>query len=305
MEKNQVSPTALLTTYCRGYHSINDTQKVFDDYLAYCFLTKEEREAFDHQIVAALPFVNPELAASSPQRADALEWMAKSFMPTSLFVSRARYAEDNLEKAVSEGVKQYVLLGAGMDTFAFRRTDLVEQIRVFEIDHPATQAFKRRRLEELGWNYPEHLHFVSVDFTHDSLAEALKRPSYDSYAATFFSWLGVVHYLPRDTVFKTLQAITGNSPAGSMVIFDYYDTDAFIAGKVAERVQKGIEISRHMGEPPITGIDESTLAADLAGLGLRLEEDLGPTDLQERYFKGRTDGFYAYEHAHIVKAVVE
>ncbi|MHB1043431.1 MAG: class I SAM-dependent methyltransferase [Eubacteriales bacterium] len=85
-----------------------------------------------------------------------------------------------------------MILGAGMDTFAFRRPELVKQLQVFEVDHPATQVFKRRRLTELGWEHPAQLHFIPVDFTQESLAPALTRSSYDPQAPSFFSWLGAV-----------------------------------------------------------------------------------------------------------------
>jgi methyltransferase (TIGR00027 family) len=89
------------------------------------------------------------------------------FLPgTSTIVSRARYTEDTLVEAIRHGVKQYVILGAGMDAFAFRRSDLMEQLRVFEVDHPTTQEYKLRRFAELGWKYTENLHFIPIDFTN-------------------------------------------------------------------------------------------------------------------------------------------
>lgn len=129
--------------------------------------------------------------------------------------------------------------------------------------------------------------------------------SNDSAKLTFFSWLGVVHYLPRDTVFTTLRTIAGVCPAGSIIVFDYYDTDAFIPEKAAERVQKAMEISRRTGEPMLTGFNPPALAMDLHHAGLRLEEQLSPSDLRELYFKECTDGYGPYDHAHFAKAVIE
>ena len=122
-------------------------------------------------------------------------------------LSRARYTEDTLEKAIRQGVKQYIILGAGMDTFAFRRPDLMERLEVFEIDHPATQEFKLHRLAELGWKHPAKLHFIPIDFTKESLVTALTRSSsYDPKVKSLFSWLGVTsddlrRYL-RNTTFN-------------------------------------------------------------------------------------------------------
>ncbi|TLM98520.1 class I SAM-dependent methyltransferase, partial [bacterium] len=291
--------------FCRGYHAMNDEPKIFDDTLGLRLLSEEERAGIQQGLVTAVQMVNPELAAASPDPADALAWMVQSFMPSSLFISRARYTEDILAQAVRQGVRQYVILGAGMDTFAFRRPEMLEQLQVFEVDHPATQASKRQRLAELGQGIPAQLHFVPVDFTRDDLAAALKESGYDSRIPTFFSWLGVVHYLPRDAVFDTLRKLTGISPAGSSVIFDYYDNDAFNPERAAQRVKAGMEIARRAGEPQVTGFDSSVLAAELQEVGLHLQEHLSPADIQERYFQGRSDGYYAYEHAHFAWAVVK
>lgn len=192
-----------------------------------------------------------------------------------------------------------------MDTFAFRRPEMLGQLQVFEVDHPATQAFKRSRIAEIGWEQPAQLHFVPVDFTQENLSAALARSSYDPKTLSFFSWLGVTYYLPREAVFSTLRTFADAAPAGSTVIFDYMDSDAFIPGRVAKRMQMAMEKVRKWGEPLITGFDPSMLAADLARLGLRLHEDLSPTDIEERYFQGRTDGYYACEHVHFARAVVE
>lgn len=257
-----------------------------------------------HNLAEALKFFDPERAASNPNQETALAWVIQDCNgPTTL--SRARYAEDSLEEAIRQGVQQYVILGAGMDTFAFRRPDMLEQLQVFEVDHPATQAFKRSRLTELGWEHPAELHFVPVDFTKENLVAALKRSSYDPQKLSFFSWLGVTMYLTRNVVFATLQAIADIAPAGSTIIFDYYDTDAFNPDRSSKRMQKEQEIVRLVGEPMKEGIDPSTLAADLEGIGLLLYENLSPADIEERYFKGRTDGYHAFEHVHFAWAVVD
>ncbi len=305
MEENKASQMAIGTAYLRGYHATHDNPKIFDDFLAYQFLTEEERLSIEKQLVMAAQITDPARAASFPDQEAALAWMIKSWTALPLAVSRARYTEDSLGEAVRQGVKQYVLLGAGMDTFVFRCPELVKQLQVFEVDHPATQDFKRRRLTELSWKLPAQLCFVPVDFTQESLAEALKRSPYNPQVLTFFSWLGVTYYLTRDEVFDTLKAVVNIVPAGSMFVFDYLDNDAFVPGKVAPRVLGMQQAAKYAGEPIKAGFDPSTLATDLAGLGLHLQENLSPSDIQERYFQGRADSQYAYEHAHYACAVVE
>ena len=318
MKENQASLTALLVAYMRAYHATHDTQKIFDDFLAYDLIPEEKRALIEqHLIEQNLPldqqlnyFKHTTLHSNDTTISASLrqvinnaineqEWTAQLF-------SRARYAEDALKKAIKKGVKQYVILGAGMDTFAFRQPEMMEHLEVFEIDHPATQKFKLHRLAELGWKHPAKLHFISVDFTKESLVTALtSSSSYDSTAKTFFSWLGVTYFLTRDEVFKTLRYITKIAPVDSTLVFDYFDTDAFIPEKSSPQMQKSLEYLRKIGEPMITGFNPSTLGEELASLGFRLHENLSPVNIEERYFQGRTDGYHAYEHGHFACVVVE
>lgn len=303
MKKNKGSLTALLTAYARAYHALHDEPKIFDDYLAYQFFTEEERTYFEQNIAGSLKFFDPERAASCPDQAAALAcYMRIQGCPTT--ISRSRYTEDCLEAALRQGVRQYVILGAGMDTFAFRRLDLAGQLEVFEIDHPLTQAFKLSRLKELGWEQPGHLHFIPVDFTKENLAAALRQSPYDPRKLSFFSWLGVTIYLNRAEVFATLRAIAGIAPTGSSIVFDYLDTDAFTPGKASKQAQKMREIVQRVGEPLKGSFDPAALGADLAGTGLVLHENLRPSDIEERYYQGRTDGYHAFEHVHFAHARV-
>ncbi len=305
MEKNHVSRTALSTAYMRFYHAQNDEPKIFDDFLAYNMLPEEIRTLLEQHLARNIQLIDPARAASCPDIETSMVWSMQAMATPPIVLSRARYTEDCLEEACRQGVKQYVILGAGMDTFAFRHPELIRQLQVFEVDHPATQTFKCNRLTELGWEQPEHLHFIPVDFTQESLSTALTRSSYDPKIPSFFSWLGVTMYLTIESVFATLSSIVDIAPAGSTVIFDYLDTDAYIPDKAAKRVQVMIENVRQLGEPMIAGFDPAVIATDLAHIGLRLQEDLSPSDIQERYFQGRKDGYYACEHVHIARAVVE
>jgi methyltransferase (TIGR00027 family) len=305
MQSGEYSKTAMGTAFMRAYHAAHVRPPIFEDLLAQRLLTAEEILAAEERHLRALQVFHPAEAAAYPQRDEALAcWMAIAGAPA-IVLARARYAEDLLEQAVNQGIRQYVILGAGMDSFAWRRPDLLARLQVFEIDHPATQAHKRQRLREVGLEPPPGLNFLPVDFGEDNLAAALGRaPDYDPEVPTFFSWLGVTYYLPREALDSTWSAITAVAPPGSGVIFDYLDTDAFVPEKVSRRVQIMIEIVNRVGEPMITGLAPAALAADLARLGLRLQENLSPAAIQERFFRERTDGYQACEHAHFAWAVV-
>jgi methyltransferase (TIGR00027 family) len=304
MQGGEYSKTAMGTAFMRAYHAAQARAPVFADLLAQRLLTPEEYLASEERHLRAFQLFHQDQAAAYPGRDEALAyWMQNAGAPA-IVLGRARYAEDLLEQAVSQGVRQYVILGAGMDTFAWRRPDLLARLKVFEIDHPATQAHKRQRLREAGLEPPAGLNFLPVDFGRDNLAAALGRSPYDPQAPTFFSWLGVTYYLPLDAIFSTWRAVAGAAPPGSGLIFDYLDSDAFVPGRVSRRVAIMIEIVSRVGEPMITGFDPGTLAADLARAGLRLQENLGPGDIQAGFFQGRTDGYHACEHAHFAWAVV-
>jgi methyltransferase (TIGR00027 family) len=312
MKENQASFTAMSVAYMRAYHSMHDTPKIFDDFLAYDLIPVEKRALIEQHLIEQNITCGQQLNDSdysvshSDQTINSESLMQETHRYAGIFSSRARYAEDALEKAVKQGVKQYVILGAGMDTFAFREPEMMEKLEVFEVDHPATQEFKLHRLAELEWEHPAKLHFISIDFTKESLVTALtSSSSYDPKVKTFFNWLGVTYFLTRDEVFTTLRSITEIAPAGSIVVLDYLDIDAFIPEKSSPQIQKSLEYLRKIGEPMITGFNPSTLAEELASLGFSLQENLSPADIEERYFKGRTDGYHAYEYAHFACAVVE
>lgn len=304
MKEDQYSRTALWCAYVRSYHAKYDSPCLFEDFLASPLLPEDIHASLEHKLVWNFHLHNPALALLYPDQADALARIMRALPTPPMVLGRARYVEDSLDQAVRNGVKQYVLLGAGMDTFAFRRPEMLEQVRVFEVDHPATQSFKLRRIAELGWLQPQGLHFVPVDFNRESLAEALARSPYDPQARSFFNWLGVTYYLPYEAVLATLRTVAETAPAGSIVVFDYFDTDAQNPGKETGRVRRMLESSQQSEEPLQTCLDPAKLAADLKGMGFSLQEDLSPNDIQERYFQSRTDGYRATEHAHFVAAVV-
>lgn len=308
MTERQAGVTALVTAYSRAYHATHDSPKIFDDFLADQFYTAEEHARFDQNLAGLLPLIDPELAATHPDPATALAWVIQLHNgPVTL--SRSRYTEDCLELALAQGARQYLILGAGFDTFAFRRPELADRLAVFEVDHPVTQAMKRERIALAGWALPANLHFAPVDFSQESLADALRRSAYDSRELTFISWLGVTFYLTRDVVFDTLRAIAGLAPSGSQVVFDYMDADAFDPEKAGKRVRLMQDIARQVGEPMKAGFDPQTLAGDLQPLGLRLVEGLAPEEIEARFFRGpqgggRSDRYHAFEHVHFARAAV-
>ncbi|NLI90950.1 MAG: class I SAM-dependent methyltransferase [Peptococcaceae bacterium] len=303
MSTQQASFTALMSAFIRGYHSRYDQPKIFDDFLAYDLLTEDEKTGIAKHLANGLSFFAPELTDIPPDQESALAIVMRA-MSASLVLSRSRYTEDCLEKAIKNGVRQYIILGAGMDTFAFRRPELLTELTVFELDHPATQASKLERIRKQGWNHPSNLHFVPVDFQTKNLDALLENPNYHPEQLSFFSWLGVSYYLTIDEVFANLRVIAQISPAESIIAFDYQDSDALIPEKTAERTKKMQQLAQGTGEPMKSGFDPTLLAQNFRMLGLHLRENLSPCDIQQRYFEGLDEGYYAFEHVHFAKAII-
>lgn len=298
-EKKNKSQTALVSAFVRAYHAAHGTPKVFDDFLAERWFSPEEKASFAKNLGDALSFYDPESQGAQGAK-DPATALARMMATQGAPISRARYTEDRLEQAVEEGVVQYVILGAGLDTYAFRKP--LGKLKVFEVDLPDTQEMKRERLASFG-EAPSGLHFVGMDFQRETLSQAFEKVPFDSRARTFFSWLGVTYYLPRETVFETLRSMATFVPAGSEIVFDYLDADAFDPRKASPRSLRLQAMTRALGEPMITGFSPDDLA-ELAPLGLRLEESLSPADIEKRYFQGRTDGLCPLEHLHFARAVV-
>ncbi len=199
--------------------------------------------------------------------------------------ARTRFAEDALAAAVAGGVRQVVVLGAGLDTFAYR-SELGGRVRIFEVDHPATQQWKRRRLEEAAIALPASLTFAPVDFERETLAGGLAAAGFDPAQRTFFTWLGVVPYLTADAVRSTLGFI-GSLPDGAHVVFDYSDPPATLPAEWrAAHEQRAARVAA-LGEAWVSYFDRDQLREMLTALGFTEIADLGPPQIAALYFPSR------------------
>jgi|SRR5271165_2416781 len=199
--------------------------------------------------------------------------------------ARTRFAEDALTAAVERGVRQVVVLGAGLDTYAYRST-LGDRIRIFEVDHPVTQAWKRRRLKDAAIPVPSSLTFAPVDFEHETLAEGLAVAGFDPGQRTFFTWLGVVPYLSEGAVRSTLGFIA-SLPNGAQVVFDYSDPPASLPPELRTAHEKRAAHVAALGEALLNYFEKDTLRDILMALGFSAVEDLGPPQIASLYFPSR------------------
>ncbi|HNS54771.1 MAG TPA: SAM-dependent methyltransferase [Syntrophales bacterium] len=301
MDERQASRTAIATAYFRAHHYAHANPRIFEDPLAGALLRAEDVARLERFLLAGVAKHNPEPAASGAARETLIGVALRGL---AVVLARARFTEERLAEAMREGTAQYVIIGAGLDTFALRRPDLRERLRVIEIDHPATQAFKRARIRDAGLEEPPNLHFAPADLERENLAEVLSRTPYDRTRPAFFSWLGVTMYLTEEAIRTTLRTLRGVSAAGSRLVFDYMDRAAFDPENRSPARARLFEIVRRVGEPMIFGFDPATLEAELAGLGFRLLEDLGPERQKELYYQNRSDGLQPTATAHLAHAAV-
>jgi methyltransferase (TIGR00027 family) len=215
-----------------------------------------------------------------------------------MMIIRTRFIEERLAHAIGDGVIQVVILGAGFDTRAYRLTELLQNARVFEVDQPSTQEYKKRRVREAGIAVPPNLTYVAVDFRHDKLGDILTAAGYHSNQKTFFIWEGVTMYLPEAAVEETLRWVAEQTP-GSTIIFDFVGAMLiqFMAtadlSKFPEAAQKAFERIRRLtsGEPWIFGLPDTKEREFLGKLGLELQALLpvGGEESMKRYLT-RSDG---------------
>ncbi len=203
--------------------------------------------------------------------------------PIRLFMAaRSRFAEDHLAAAVARGVRQAVILGAGLDTLGLRNPHATLGLKVFEVDHPATQAWKQRRLAEAGLLLPTGLAFAAVDFEREDLGHGLTAAGFAPDQPAFFIWLGVVPYLGRGAIEATLGEI-GRVPEAE-VVFDYSEPlENYPPERHAEMAAVGARAAE-IGEPWVSHFDPVKISQLLSTHGLVDQEDLGLTEISVRYF---------------------
>ena len=274
-------PSARRVAGLRAVHQLLDHPLVLDDPIALKILGSESEAA---------------LRANPQQYND----MFSKGLRTSLVV-RSRLAEDELAQAAGHGVAQYVILGAGLDTYAYRTAS--DRVQVFEVDLPATQQWKRECLRTAGIPIPKNLSFVPIDFERDTLADALAKTGFRQDQPAFFSWLGVTMYLDQQAITQTLQFVA-SCGTGSAVVFDYIVLPALLGPM--ERMVMELVAARVAanGEPWKTYFDPAVLIEQLRALGFSATNNFGPEQLNQRFLSNRSDGLRMGGASRLMHAVV-
>ncbi len=281
MDDGRPSATALGAAFLRAVHQILDQPRILEDPLAIRILGSKS-----------------ESALRSYREQNEARRALRAFI-----VLRSRYAEDELARAVQRGVRQYVILGAGLDTFPYRNPYPLSKLRVFEVDHPATQSWKRRQLRQAEIAIPDSVTYAPVDFEKQTLGDGLRRAGFKKEEPAFFSMLGVVIYLTKSAVVETLQFVA-SLPSGSEIVFDYSVSPPQLPESQRSAHESAAKRVAALGEPWITYLDPTTFAVELRQMGFGMLEDIGPEEANRRYFQDRSDGLQIRGSGRLIKARV-
>ena len=281
LEAGAPSATAMGVAMRRAAHQLFDRPEVLDDPLATRIIGEEALGRLQGEVERHRHPYNLALRAH--------------------VVARSRYAEDRLHAAYAREVRQYLVLGAGLDTFAWRNPH--RDLRVFEVDHPSTQAWKVRCAAAAGLATPETLVFAPVDFQRQTLHEGLGAAGFDTSQPAFVSWLGVSMYLTEPAAIRALTDL-GALAVGTEVVFDF--------GVPAETLPPASRMAYEalaarvaaMGEPFLSAFDPETLPGRLNALGFQEVEILGAEELNRLYFQGRADGLKIAGQSRVARARV-
>ena len=218
-------------------------------------------------------------------------------------VMRSRYVEDVLREVSASGMQQHVNLGAGLDTFAYRQPPWARALTLFEVDHPATQDWKRATLEQLGIPIPSNLRFCPVDFETSGLSEGLTVAGLDFQKPACFSWLGVTQYLTDAAMDSTLRFVR-SMPSGSSIVFTFILPDSCLEPEDRKLCVAAADRASSRGEPFLTQLEPALLNDRLIKLGFARVIHLAAEEANRLYFLGRRDGLRAPGYEHLMWATV-
>ena len=258
MNPNETSRMALMIARQRAAHQVLDHGSILYDPFAVKILCEDEKDVL--QFANAHPFAS----------------VGRLFT-----AARSRIAEDALSRAVERGTQQIVILGAGLDTFALRNPHRAQHIRIFEVDHPATQRWKRQCLAEAEIPVPPWLNFVPVDFERDDIGEKLISAGFEQNSPAFLTWLGVVPYLTPDAIGRTLDYMS--SIQNSEVVFDYLEPPEAFSEELRQLETERSKQLEKIGEPSVSRFDQASIAVILRSHGFSALQDMDFHEIASRF----------------------
>lgn len=279
------SLTSLMSAFSRAYVNENSSTPIFRDSLARKLFLDEEYRQLEQYI---------QMGGGNVK-----EYVYTNLAPTPL--ARSKFCEECLETAIKTGTTQYVLLGSGLDTYAFRNRN--KQLKIFEIDKEATIKDKKMRMARAGFEMPVNLKSIPADLSKDDLKIVLERSGFNRYEKTVFSCLGLVYYLTTDEISKLLENISSFAAEGSTIVFDFADSHLFSSD--VPRVKNMLAMAEQSGEPMKSCFGYSELERLLEQHDFLIYEFLNTEEIQHRYFSECQNEMKAFEHINYVQAVLK
>lgn len=269
------SMTALISAFARAYHSETKAVKIFDDKIARLLFTDEEYSLISSSMTDGIGFFNPSFVGN---KEEALMWIADNQLcPTVL--SRSEFAESSLKLSVLIGARQYLVLGAGYDTFAYRQPEWGSSLQIFELDCGATINDKQKRLSDGNVEVPENVHYISADLAKDSLSCVLSQnKSFEFSKVTFCSMLGLTYYLTQNDFSNLLAQLNTVLSANSSIVFDYPTCNK------AERTTKQSVLAEGANEKMLACYTYEEIEKMLSEHGFLIYEYMTPQEIEEKYF---------------------
>lgn len=285
MNNSNESITAKLCSYARANHCICGGSKIFDDFHAYKLMGSNEYKETENLIEKKFAISNTN------------DFLNKYICP--IVLPRSAYSENNLCNFLKKYKEiQYVILGAGMDTFSIRNKN--KNIDIFELDHPLTQKYKLKRIHDTGFEIPSNVYFVPINFETEEIKDVLFASGFDFEKPTFFSFLGVTYYLDKNSIEKTIKNISYVSNNTTEIVMDFPDKKVFNT----DRAKFLASITASVGEPMAEGIEYSEIQQIMEKYGFSTENHMTPSDIQKKYLKTSED-LTAYENIHFIMAKKE
>ena len=298
MQPSTASKTALATSLMWALHTRADPHRIIDDPWGDRLVPEVARDAIRQRAIAAAATDQD----TAPDTDAFMEAWLRGSAAFAAVITRSRYAEDALHSAVARGFTQYVLVGAGFDSYALRAPPESAHVKIYEVDHPATQSLKRQRIRECNLLVRESVHFLAADLSTESLSSVLAKSNFESTKPAFFSWLGVTMYLTREANLGSLRSFASSAAVGSELVFTYVDQEAFESNDLTNTTLGKTVAS--IGEPFLSGFNPNTLARDLHDVGFDLLEDLNDSQLVEKYDPRGLNGLKPLQHSRIAHARV-
>jgi methyltransferase (TIGR00027 family) len=290
MKNKQRDSTARATAAIRAMHVLYDQPVVFDDPYALQFTRPAFRRVCRSRFLPWLlrrRFVSEMLQPISAQ-----------------ILSRAKYCEEKLEQAVSKGISQYVIIGAGFDSFCIRRPDFSSCLRIYEIDHPTIQQIKQKRLMEILESSLSDVEFLAVDLEKQTISDALSGSSFSKDEKAFFSWLGTVPYLSEDAVFNVLRHLASFAANGSEIVFDYLIPTHLMTQEERRILGRVMRMIERWGEPVKSFFRPDTFPDKISHLGYCILDNQSPAEQNKKYFFDRSDNLKTHSAAYNIHVAI-